>query len=311
MGHETFREIKFKPATQSVIDEANRIILSYQQQGFTLTLRQLYYQFVARGLIANKHTEYKRLGSIVDDGRMSGQIDWDAIEDRTRRLREYETFDSPADAARQTAKRYLEQLWDDQPVYMEVWIEKDALLGVIEPVCGRWRIPHFACRGYASQSEMYIAGKRLQERVDRGQEVIILHLGDHDPSGLDMTRDNRDRLHLFAGGGHAAFEDGMLDEMYTDKIEVRRLALNMDQVRRYNPPPNPTKADDVRSGPYIAKYGTSSWELDALDPPVIDKLIDDAIVGEIDPNIWDDSREREKKHRKQLLDAADDMENDE
>jgi len=311
MGFETFREINFKPATQRVIDDANNIIASYQAQGFTLTLRQLYYQFVARGLIANKQTEYKRLGSIIDDARMAGALDWDAIEDRTRRLQEYRTFDSPAEAARDTAKYYLEQLWDDQPTYIEVWIEKDALLGVIEPVCGRWRIPHFACRGYASQSEMYRAGKRLQDRVDRDQNVLILHLGDHDPSGIDMTRDNRDRLHLFAGGGHASYDGYELDEAYTDRIEVRRLALNMDQVRRYNPPPNPAKTTDIRFDAYAAQHGTSSWELDALDPKVIDQLIDTEVQSEIDPTAWDNSKDREKANRQKLLDAADAMENDE
>jgi hypothetical protein len=307
--HETFKNINFKPATQKVVDDANTIIAQYQAQGFTLTLRQLYYQFVARGLIANKQTEYKRLGSIVDDGRMSGQIDWDAIEDRTRHLRNYTMFASPAEAVRDAAKNYLENLWDDQPVYLEVWIEKDALLGVIEPACGRWRIPHFACRGYASQSEMYRAGERLRDRVDREQRVVILHLGDHDPSGIDMTRDNRDRLHMFATG--EAFSDGDgPDPFYANAIEIRRIALNMSQVRQYNPPPNPAKMTDIRAAGYVAQHGTSSWELDALDPAVIDKLIDDEVQAEVDHYQWGISENREKLNRKRMREAATEIENE-
>jgi hypothetical protein len=305
---EQFINRNFSPASQQVIDAANGIIREYQQAGFTLTLRQLYYQFVSRDMLANKQSEYKRLGSIINDGRLAGEIDWDAIEDRTRHLREYSTFDSPADAARETAKQYLENLWDAQPTYAEVWIEKDALLGVIEPVCGRWRLPHFACRGYASQSELYVAGKRLAERVDRGQSVVIFHLGDHDPSGIDMTRDNRDRLHLFAAG--QPYEGDELDEAYTEQIEVVRLALNMDQVRQYNPPPNPAKDTDGRAAGYKDLYGSSSWELDALDPKVIDKIIDGAVRSIVDPDRWDDSVAAEKANRRKLLDAADAMEND-
>ena len=310
MAFETFRNINFRPATRLVIDQANVIIDEYQQAGFTLTLRQLYYQFVSRGLIPNKQTEYDKLGAIVNDGRLAGEIDWDAIEDRTRRLREYAVQDSPAAAARDLAKESIEDLWDAQPKRIEVWIEKDALLGVIEPVCGRWRIPHFACRGYASQSELYIAGKRLAEYVDREQEVLILHLGDHDPSGIDMTRDNRERLHLFAGGGNNGFDVDEPDERYENAIEIRRIALNMNQVQQYNPPPNPAKLTDSRATDYISRFGNSSWELDALDPKVIDQLIDAEVRGEIDPQRWATARATEKANRQKLLDAADEMEDD-
>lgn len=305
--HEQFINRTFRPETALVIAQANQIIAEYQKAGFTLTLRQLYYQFVSRDLLPNRAQAYDRLGSIINDGRMAGDIDWDAIEDRTRRLRDYETFTSAAEAARSVAKHYIEPLWDAQPIYCEVWIEKDALIGVIEPVCNRWRIPYFACRGYASQSEMYVAGKRLADRVDRGQEVVIMHLGDHDASGIDMTRDNRERLHLFAAG--MPYDGDELDESYTDKIDIRRLALNMDQVRRYNPPPNPAKESDGRTAAYKIAYGTSSsWELDALDPKVIDKLIDNEVRNLLDDDAWTESVAQEKAARQLLLDAADKME---
>jgi hypothetical protein len=290
---ELFIPRRFSAGSERIIETANAIIEEYQAQGFSLTLRQLYYQFVARDLIPNKQSEYKRLGSIINDARLAGLIDWDAIEDRTRFLRSYETFSSPGEAARKVARNYIEDLWDSQPCYIEVWIEKDALVGVIEPVCGRWRLPYFACRGYSSQSEQYNAGKRLAEAAMRGQEAIVLHLGDHDPSGLDMTRDNQDRLSMFADG---------------EEVQVLRLALNMDQIRRHRPPPNPAKETDSRIGGYLDQYGTaSSWELDALDPKVIDQLIDREVRVHLDEERWADAAERERKNRERLLAAARDL----
>ena len=287
---EHFVDKNFHRSSLKIIEQANAIIDEYQEAGFSLTLRQLYYQFVARDIIPNKQTEYKRLGSIINDARLAGLVDWDAIEDRTRFLREYLTWNSPADAARQAAERYLEDLWDSQDAHVEVWIEKDALVGVIEPVCRRWRIPHFACRGYTSQSEQYVAGARLERAIDRGQRAVVIHLGDHDPSGIDMSRDNLDRLTMFAHG---------------EEVEVIRVALNMDQIRQYNPPPNPAKESDSRIMSYYAAFGTnSSWELDALDPKVIDAIIDSHVRDLVDQERWDDAAARESKNRAKLIDAA-------
>lgn len=281
MSHEAFISRVFRPNSMAIIEQANDIIQDYADQGFTLTLRQLYYQFVARDLIANKQTEYKRLGSIINDARLAGLIDWDAIEDRTRNIRKVNTWDDPQSIVSAVAQQYKEDLWASQCNVVEVWIEKDALIGVVEPVCNRWRVPYFACRGYSSQSEQYAAGKRFERILIEGRRPIVLHLGDHDPSGIDMTRDNRERLTTFAH----------------DDVEVRRLALNYDQVRRFRPPPNPAKETDSRSGQYRALYGNSSWELDALDPRTIDTLIDDEIRSLLDMTAWDEAKRAERRNR--------------
>lgn len=259
---ELFVAKNFRDASLQIIERANEIIAEYEGKGFTLTLRQLYYQFVARDLIANKQSEYKRLGSIINDARLAGLIDWAAIEDRTRYLRRIPTYAGPHALISSAARNYAEDLWADQPDYCEVWIEKDALVGVIERVCNKWRVPYFPCRGYNSQSEQYEAGKRLAAARSRGKSVTIFHLGDHDPSGIDMTNDNRDRLQMFADD---------------EDVVVRRLALNHDQVLRYNPPPNPAKDTDSRFEDYRRTYGEYCWELDALSPEVIEGLIDTAI----------------------------------
>ena len=196
---ELFINKRFSAASQGIIQQANDIIAEYHRQGFTLTLRQLYYQFVARALIPNNMRSYKRLGTIVSDGRLAGEIDWDAIEDRTRNLQRQPHWDSPASIIRAAAESYAIDMWENQPARVEVWIEKEALIGIVERVCKRYDVPYFACRGYVSQSEQYMAGQRFADHVDSSQYVVILHFGDHDPSGIDMTRDNDDSLGMFSG----------------------------------------------------------------------------------------------------------------
>src|SRR5262249_10346260 len=157
-------------------------------QGYNLTLRQLFYQFVSRDLIPNNVRSYKRLGSIINDARLAGLIDWSAIEDRTRNLHELPCWRTPAGIIRSCAQQYRTDLWAKQENRVEVWIEKEALAGVFERVCDELRVPFFSCRGYTSQSEMWVAGHRLKRIIDAGQRPVILHFGDHDPSGMDMTR---------------------------------------------------------------------------------------------------------------------------
>jgi hypothetical protein len=286
---ETFIPKNFHGKSLEIVKKANAVIEAYAKQGFTLTLRQLYYQFVARGWLLNKQTNYDRLGYIISDARLAGLIDWEAIEDRTRFLRGHTTYDGPGDAIKKLERRYKIDMWQGQETRLEVWIEKDALVGVISRVCAEWDIDYFACRGYASQSELYNAGKRIQQRRIDGQNTIVVHLGDHDPSGLDMTRDNCDRLSLFAG----------------HYVEVKRVALNMDQVKKYDPPPNPAKTTDCRYAAYAAEYGEESWELDALEPRVIAELIETEAREVIDFDIWEEREVQFKVDREKLLEAVD------
>ncbi len=265
-----YEERRFTKSSWAIIDAANSIIAEYDAQGFSLTLRQLYYQFVARGWLPNKQSEYKRLGDIMNKARLAGEVDWNALEDRTRNVRANPHWDSPAEVVAAAAAQFRFDLWEDQEYRPEVWIEKDALVGVIEGVCTDYDVPYFACRGYNSQSEQWRAGRRFDQYYRDGQQPLVIHLGDHDPSGIDMTRDNEDRLHVFAEGG----------------VIVERIALNIDQVRKYNPPPNPAKETDSRSPAYVKKFGGQSWELDALDPPVIAQLIRDELESVIDDDKW-------------------------
>lgn len=281
ISYETKRFSKDRLAT---IAAANVIIAEYGAANISLTLRSLYYQFVSRDLIANRQTEYKRLGSIISEGRRCGMIDWDAINDRTRNLERLPSWDSPESIVAAVADQFKYDRWETQPNYVEVWFEKDALEGVFEGVCNEFRVPYFSCRGYTSDSAVWAAAQRLADKSNDGKDVVILHFGDHDPSGIDMSRDIEDRLQLFEAGD----------------VDLRRLALNMNQITKYKPPPNPAKVTDSRFAGYEALYGKSSWELDALDPKVLATLVRKEVQSLIDDDEWDEAVEKEQKARTQL-----------
>ena len=287
----------FMSGSMNIIDQANVIITDYMAQGFKLTLRQLYYRFIAGDLFPeswrdsqgtkNNQKNYDKLGSIINDARLAGLVDWEAIEDRTRNLRSLSHWDSPNQILSACAQQYRIDKWADQTYRPEVFIEKDALVGVISGICEQYDVPYFSCRGYSSQSEMWAAGQRLEDHINNGQTPIILHLGDHDPSGNDMTRDIRERLKLFMGG-----------------TEVRRLALNYDQVQQFNPPPSPAKITDSRAAAYIASFGNDSWELDSMEPQVLVDLIEDAILSLRNDAAWEKSVKTEIRARNKIKKVA-------
>lgn len=284
----------FRGKSEKLIALCNQIIAEFAEQGFELTLRQLFYQLVSKTVIPNSERSYDNLGALISDARLAGLVDWDAIVDRTRHLRALSHWDDPAEVVQAAAQQFNYDRWEDQPRRVEVWIEKDALVGVIGGSCQQYDVPYFSCRGYTSQSEMWGAARRIQGYYDSAQqECTIIHLGDHDPSGKDMSRDIEDRLTLFCE------KDGY------PAPEIRRVALNMDQIRRYNPPPNPAKLTDCRAQKYIAEFGSQSWELDALNPQVIVNLIQNTILEYIDEEKFDAATARQKEARAGLKQIAD------
>lgn len=309
-------DIKFHNSTLRIIDHAEQICREYAAMGYELTLRQLYYQFVARDIIRNTIQEYKRLGSIINDARLTGDLDWSYIVDRTRNMEQRARWNTPSGILKAARDSYHIDLWQDQRYRPEIWVEKEALVGVVERVANTNDVPYFACRGYVSQSEMWEAGMRMTKHLARGQVPIIFHLGDHDPSGLDMTRDITDRVNKFVIYNY--FIDVMKVEStnMTEVMEhiqkavkvpnlqrpvpVVRLALNMDQIEEYTPPPNPAKVTDARYEAYSREFGEESWELDALDPPTISALVDDAVWDIRDDVLWDAKLVREEEERAKL-----------
>lgn len=294
----------FRGERADAIDRVNGILEEYAAAGYDLTLRQVYYQFVARGWIPNRDTEYKRLGALISDARLAGLVPWNRIVDRTRNLRGIYHVDDVEQAVRETAEQFALDLWKTQDYRVEVWVEKDALVGVIGQKADELDVPYFSCRGYTSQSELWGAAMRLVRHLRDGKFVRIVHLGDHDPSGLDMTRDIRERLELFISHHLGWGSNG------AGGIEINRIALNYDQVEEYQPPPNPAKLTDSRGAGYVARHGYESWELDALEPTVLGGLIEDAVFEVRDVDRWEvavDEQERERERLQTVSDRWEDV----
>lgn len=250
-----YKSVNFRAESLRLIELINGVIEEYTDQGYDLTLRQVYYQLVARGFIPNNERSYKNVGNLINDARLAGLIDWYAIQDRTRKIRRNSHWSSPQDIMGSVVYSYAIDTRLTQPIYTEVWVEKDALIGIVQDIASKLDVPCFSCRGYVSASEMWGAAQRFitQEHKERR---VILHLGDHDPSGKDMSRDIAERLELFGAD-----------------VEVQRIALNYDQIEEFSPPPNPTKLTDSRAVGYIEQFGYSCWELDALEPRILTNLI--------------------------------------
>jgi hypothetical protein len=299
----------FREGSMTIIREANRILQRYAAAGYDMTLRQLYYQFIAldtfpeerrwtwtgakwiRDPAGTKNAEpnYDWLGAMMNDARLAGLIDWDFLVDRTRELETVGHWDSPSAIMETVAAAYRIDKWESQPFRPEVWIEKEALSGVFERVCRRLDVPLFACRGYVSQSEMWRAAQRLDGYADAGQVPLIFHFGDLDPSGVDMSRDIEDRLSLFSGA----------------PVEVRRLALTMAQVEEFNPPPSPAKLTDCRAKAFVEEYGPDSWELDALQPDALAQLVTDEVEAVREEDLYSEAVELEREQRAALRVASD------
>lgn len=275
---------KFSPAKALQIQQANEIISDYQAMGYDLTVRQLYYQFVSRNLIANQPTEYSKLQSLLNDARLAGLVDWDAIVDRTRNLRAIKHYAKVWDPIAEARDSFHFWKWENQPNYVEVWVEKDALLGVIGQACNPLDVPFFSCRGYTSVTEVHAAALRFKMEIEQGKTIRVIHLGDHDPSGLDMTRDIKNRLNMVFG----------VD------AKIYRCALNKNQVEEHNLPPNPAKETDSRSEKYMDEHGESSWELDALDPQTLSRIITNNILHWRDDALWDAACFKEQRARNVL-----------
>ena len=292
----------FTPAAMQVVREADRICAQYARQGLRLSLRQLYYRFIATdafpdsryftdgkvdpGNTSGRGTKnclqnYKWLGNLVADARVAGLIDWDHIEDRGRESTGGDSgYGSPERAIQIIENAYHITHWDGQPEHVEAWVEKDALTEVIARACNPWEVSYTACKGQPSHSLVHDAALRMRRYEDAGVATRILYLGDHDPTGLDIPRDIQERMRLFRSS-----------------CKVERIALTIDQVEQYGPPPNYAKESDSRFADYVDQYGTDCWELDALEPQVLVDLVDTHIREHVDEDLRQERLDREERER--------------
>lgn len=267
----------------------NNILEEYRTEWYVLTLRQLYYQLVSRDIIPNNVKEYAKISSLLVKGRMWGIVDWNIIEDRLRVPFLPYYCEDPADALRDTAEQYRIDRMNWQDKYIEVWVEKDALSWVLRRVTKKYHINLMVNRWYSSCTAMYDAHNRMSERGNN----YILYVGDHDPSGLDMIRDVKERLATFGRD-----------------VNVIHVGITQEQIAEFNPPPNPAKFSDPRAARYIEKFWRTSREVDALPPEYLINHLSWIIDSLIDQEQYQHMLKVEKEWKLKLLNIANELGDD-
>lgn len=280
--------VDWKPNTESCarLEQIGVVLEKYESMGIKLTLRQLYYQLVSKNIIRNQQKQYKRLGVLLSKARLGGLIDWDIIEDRVRQAQRASQWSSIKSLVNSAVASFRLPRWEGQPNYVELWCEKDALSSVLEPICDDLHVTLMVNRGYSSSSSMYESANRITAAA-AGRPAHIIYLGDFDPSGEDMVRDIRDRM-----------------ETFQVEVDVHKLALNPDQVEEYNLPPNPAKMSDSRAQGFVDRHGESSYEVDALPPEVLQKMVREEIEGHMDVGAYADVQVEEARLKATLIKAA-------
>jgi hypothetical protein len=294
------RQSKLIPIAQQVIA---------QYAGMRLTVRQIFYRFVSMEIFPNTQSSYNMLDKALTIARQRGLISFEAIEDRVREFIGGENpfsdetpddvfnnavseYESAEETFQDSWRNYSLPYWHDQPKYVEVWLEKDALAGVFQPVTDNYNVCLAPCRGYPSLSFLYDAVKRFRH-IDRDdKEIIILYFGDFDMRGMDIQRHLVESLEFFDFG----------------HVNVKRIALTKQQVTEYNLPPQPSKKTDTMAKGWIEKHGDVAWELDALDPHILVQIIREAIEENIDKptlelrrQVIDSGREQVKQKIREYL----------
>ena len=283
MSKLAYRNIpNFRDETKALLGKILSVVEDYGKQGYRLTLRQLYYQLVANAIFANVQKNYAKLSDLLGEARMCGLVDWDVIEDRIRIPKFPNEFANLLEGIDTLIDAYRLNRWEGQDNYIEVWVEKDALSGVLLPITQRYHVRLLVNRGYSSISAIHDAALRFLEEQEE-KNCFILYFGDHDPSGEDMVRDIYSRLNEFGCN-----------------IEVMKIALTIEQIQEYDPPPNPAKMSDPRSRDYIEKHGEESWELDALPPKVLNDLLVNSIEELLNKKLFDQVIAKENLDKNKL-----------
>ncbi len=278
---------------ETLTDQITTIVDYYRSISIRLTNRQLYYQLVGKDLIPNAHEVYKRICTFLTDLRYAGIIDWSAIEDKSRVPIKHAEWENVSDLIESAVGAYRLPRWQDQDYYVEMYCEKEAGVNVLETISNKYHIYFGFNKGYSSASAMYDLAQRVSIQINGGKRVIILYFGDHDPSGLDMIRDIRDRIKEFVTQGKWPVDPD---------FEIIPVSLTMEQIEEYNPPANPAKITDPRAKWYIKQFGQVSWELDAIDAIELRRIAEEAVLEYVDMDLYNEWVRKEQREIKALTD---------
>lgn len=324
---------------ETLIEQVTDVVKYYESIDIKLTNRQLYYQLVGKDYIPNAQEVYKRVCTFITDLRYAGIIDWESIEDKARVPRKPSDWNNVRDIVKSAVYSYRLPRWKDQEYYVEMYCEKEAGINVLETISRKYHLTFGFNKGYSSASAMYDLAKRVVRMMFKGKKVVILYFGDHDPSGLDMIRDIRERiaefvlksedsLTIFGELSHEEQQERLaiwvketgldeldpmneelaqeeyLNEVFEQRFQVVPVSLTMEQIQKYGPPPNPAKITDPRAKWYIKQHGKVSWELDAIDAIELRKIAEEAVLKYLDIEKYNAWIEREETEKQALIDFS-------
>lgn len=281
----------WKPKNLAKLERAKEVVEELSEYK-PLTLRQIYYQLVGKGYIVNKKSQYIYLSKLLKYARIDGLIDCEDMEDRSRILRNHEGFPEKDTFIKQEydnfLKGYYRDFLQDQDNYIEVWIEKDALSSIFNPICREYGINLIVCRGFSSTSFLLDFKERISWRKGT---IKVLYFGDFDPSGLEMI---------------PAMETTIKDEMKLEQdIEYIQIALTEEDCTGLIQNFDSIKAGDTRAKKFIAKYGEHGYELDAMSLETLTSKLKKAIESIIDMDLFLVQKKKWQKELKQLTELRD------
>ncbi len=244
-----------------------------------MTVRQLFYRLVSRGVIPKTDAAYKNIVvRLLTEMRKEGRIPYRWIADSTRWMRKPTTYSGLQAAARATVEAYRRSVWDSQNCYVEIWLEKDALAGVLVDVTSSWDVPLMVTRGYSSLSFLHSAAETI---AAVGKPAHIYYLGDMDPSGMDIPRKVEQTLRELAPKA---------------VIHFQRVAVTQEQVETMGLPTRPTKSTDSRAKDWVG----GSVEVDSIPPAELKALVSRLITQHVDQAEWEQLRRIETEERRAL-----------
>ena len=269
--------------TRAEMEAVREAVYDVAAADHPMTVRQVFYRLVSNGVIAKTEGEYKStVVRLLATMRRAGDIPYGWIADNTRWMRKPQSYNSLEDALRRTAETYRRALWADRDCYVEIWLEKDALAGVLSTVTYEWDVPLMVTRGYPSLTYLHDAGETI---AAHGRPTFLYYFGDHDPSGLDIPRKVEEELRGFAPDVELSFE---------------RVAVTPDQIDEWELPTRPTKKTDTRA----RNFEGESVEVDAIPPALLRDLAWDCIARHVDQRSLDLQGVAEQSERALLYEIA-------
>jgi hypothetical protein len=247
-----------------IIDEIRAVFDRFEPP---LTVRQVYYQLATVGLVPLSQQGYRRAARLLLKVRLEGIIPWTHFADRTRHAIGTAQWDGPAHFAKSVAVQYRRDMWRTQPEHVEIWLEKDALSGFFEETTRAYCVPLYPMRGYSSATFVHEGAEALN-RIRKPK--FIYYFGDHDPSGLDLERDLKEKLADFGA-----------------EFTFARVAITLADVKTFGLRALAAKPSDARTARYTARHGAATIELDALPPDELRKRITDCIMRHVDRDEWE------------------------